>query len=313
MSALGGAGSIAHGSVVIHGHHAAYRTAGEQCADRPVLVLVHGLAGDAATWDALLPRLGHWSYAIAPDLPGHGLSDYAGGDCSIAGYAAWLRDLLRLLDAGSVTVVGHSLGGGVAMQLAYLFPDLIERLVLVSAGGLGPEVSGWLRAATLPGAELVIPALTAPAVRGAVRFVAGAAARAGLAPRPGVTEFARGFAGLANPVARRAFLRTVRTSLSLRGQTVDARDRLYLTEVVPTQIIWGARDAILPLAHGRAAHAVASGSRLDVLEGAGHFPHVDEPARVDALMRSFVESTRAAHVTADDVLRLIRHGHPAAG
>lgn len=277
--------------VSVHGHDVAYRTAGGSEPERPTLLLVHGLAATANTWDALLPRVDNWANTIAPDLPGHGEAVRIRGDCSIGGYAAWLRDLMRVLDVASVTVVGHSLGGGVALQMAYLFPDLVDRLVLVAAGGLGPEVNGWIRAATLPGAELVLPALTCAPVRATGRFLRGTAARAGLSPRPGVLEFARGFAGLADPLARRAFLRTARTSVSLRGQVVDARDRLYLTESVPTQIIWGSRDAILPLAHGEAAHAAAPGSRLAVLAGVGHFPHVEQPDTVADLLRTFVELT----------------------
>ncbi len=289
--------------VTIHGHRASYRTAGQDDG-RPVLLLVHGLAGDAGTWGAVLEKLGEWAYVVAPDLPGHGGAEPAGGDCSIPGYAAYLRDLLRLLGIGRASVVGHSLGGGVAMQMTYLFPDLVERLVLVDAGGLGPEVSLWLRAATLPGAELVIPVISAAPVRWVARWAGQALGAVGLPPRAGVTELARGVGSLADPVARRAFLRTVRTSLDLRGQTVDARDRLYLTELLPTLVLWGARDTIIPVRHGVAMHDAAPGSELEVLEQSGHFPHLDEPRRFEALLRAFVQRTAPARIDEVDVARL---------
>lgn len=290
--------------VEIHGHRASFLTAGERDG-RPVVLLVHGLAGDKHTWDAVMTPLGERAHVIAPDLPGHGEAEEAGGDCSIPGYAAYLRDLLRVLDVSHVTVVGHSLGGGVAMQMTYLFPELVERLVLVSAGGLGPEVSAVLRAATLPGAELILPLISSSPVRSLARWTGQALASVGAPPRPGVLELARGVGLLARPVSRKAFLRTVRTSLSVRGQAVDARDRLYLTALLPTLVLWGARDAIIPVHHGIAMHEAAPGSELEVLEQSGHFPHLDEPARFVRLLGSFVDRTEAAAITDADVVRLL--------
>lgn len=295
-------------SAVVHGHTVRYRTAGTAGADRPVLLVVHGIASDGATWDALLPWLGEWAYVVAPDLPGHGSSEAAGGDCSIASYAAWCRDLIRVLELPPVTIIGHSLGGGVAMQLSYMFPELVARLVLVCAGGLGREVSPWLRAATLPGAEMVIPVLTCKPVLAAGRFLGRAGSRIGLAPRPGLSEVSRGVAGLAQPLTRKAFLRTVRASLTFGGQAVDARDRLYLTQILPTLLLWGARDPIIPVSHGYEAQRLAVGSRLEVLERAGHFPHCDEPVRVGALLREFVETTAPGQVSAADTRRLVVDG-----
>lgn len=290
--------------IAIHGHRTSYLTAGEPDG-RPAILLIHGLAGDKHTWDGVLTGLGQHAYVIAPDLPGHGEAEEAGGDCSIPGYAAYLRDLLRVLNVAHVTAVGHSLGGGVALQLTYLFPELVSRLVLVDAGGLGPEVSPILRAATLPGAELVLPVISSSPARSVARWTGRILSSVGAPPRPGVVELARGVGQLANPLSRKAFLRTVRTSLSLRGQAVDARDRLYLTALLPTLVVWGARDAIIPVRHGVAMHEAAPGSELEVLEQAGHFPHLDEPARFVRLVASFVERTTAAAITDADVVRLL--------
>lgn len=296
-------------TVQLHGRCLAYHTARPAGAGawgtRPVLLLVHGIAGDARTWREVLPLLGRWADVLAPDLPGHGESDPSAGDCSIAAYASTLRDLMRALDLPAVTVVGHSLGGGVAMQLSYMFPKSVQRLVLVAAGGLGPEVSLFLRAATLPGAELVLPVISSPPVLAGGRLVERAGRLLGIDPRPGVAEACRGIAALADPGARSAFLRTVRTSLTLAGQAVDARDRLYLTQVMPTMLLWGARDAILPVRHGREAHRAAPDSRLEVLEGSGHFPQCDEPVRVARLIEDFVTGTEPAELDDADIQALV--------
>lgn len=300
--------AVSSGSVLIHGHRSRYLSAGDRDG-RPAVLLLHGIAGDAGTWARLLPLLGEWAQVVAPDLPGHGESEPAGGDCSIAAYAASVRDLLRALELAPVTVVGHSLGGGVALQLAYLFPQSVQRLVLIASGGLGPEVSLFLRAATLPGAELVLPLISSPPVLATGRMVKDLLRRSGFPVRPGLAELSRGIAALAQPSARTAFLRTVRASLTLRGQAVDARDRLYLTSVLPTLLVWGARDAILPVEHGRAAHRMAPGSRLEILEGAGHFPHVEEPERVAALVEQLVRETAPAQLADADIQALVsRHG-----
>src|SRR5918994_5042911 len=141
--------------IELHGHRVAYRCAGSG----PAVVLVHGMTSTSATWERVMPYLATRFTVIAPDLIGHGESAKPRGDYSLGAYASGVRDLMVTLGHESATFVGHSLGGGVAMQLAYQFPERYERLVLVDSGGLGREVSPMLRPATLPGAELVLPVL----------------------------------------------------------------------------------------------------------------------------------------------------------
>src|SRR5881628_872710 len=140
----------------LHGHRITYRTAG----NGPLVLLIHGITGSSATWDEVLPWLAERYSVLAPDLLGHGGSAKPRGDYSLGAYASGIRDLLGVLGFDRATVVGHSLGGGIAMQAAYQFPEYVERLVLVSSGGLGREVSPILRAATLPGSELVLGLIT---------------------------------------------------------------------------------------------------------------------------------------------------------
>lgn len=292
----------------LHGHEVAYRAAGER---GPAIVLVHGITSTSANWDAVLGRLGAEHRVVAPDLYGHGESAKPRGDYSLGAFASGIRDLVQSLGIDRATIVGHSLGGGVAMQLSYQFPDLAERLVLVDSGGLGAEVSPLLRAATLPGAELVLPLLTQPGLLNAGAGAGRLLARLGLQVGTDVREMARGHATLADRGARQAFLSTLRAIVDVAGQRVDARDRLYLAAELPTLIVWGARDPIIPVAHGRAAQRLIPGSRLEVFADAGHFPHVEEPDRFADLLAGFIADTEPAQVDWERWRELLREGAAA--
>src|SRR4029077_3268558 len=276
--------------VVLHGHRMTYRTAGSG----PVLLLVHGIAGRSATWDDVLPWLAERSTVVAPHVLGHGTSAKPRGDYSLGAYASALRDLLGVLGHERATIVGHSLGGGVAMQLAYQFPDHCERLVLVSSGGLGREVHMLLRAAALPGSEWVLPLLCAGNVGDAVDATARFFGRMGFRAGADLDELWRGFRSLAAADARQAFVHTLRTIVDSGGQRVNASDRLYLAAHVPTLIVWGERDRMIPVAHGRAAHEAIPGSRLEVFADSGHFPHRDLPRRFVEVLVDFIQSTAPA-------------------
>lgn len=288
----------------LHGHRVAYRMAGEG----PAILLIHGITSTSDTWDQIVDLLAEKHTVIAPDLIGHGQSAKPRGDYSMGAYASGLRDLLVALEIDSATLVGHSLGGGIAMQLAYQHPERCARLVLVSSGGLGPEVSPLLRAATLPGSELVIPLLTSAGVLGAGRGVASLLGRFGLRPGTDLEEVARGWASLADAEAMSAFVQTLRASVDAGGQRVDARDRLYLAGEGPTMIVWGERDRIIPSEHGIEAHELIPGSRLEIFASAGHFPHRDEPVRFATLLRDFVESTEPGMVDYERLRELAAGG-----
>ncbi len=291
---------------VLHGHRVFYRSAGSG----PVLVLIHGITSTSATWAYVLPSLAEHFTVIAPDLIGHGESAKPRGDYSLGAYAAGIRDLLIALGHERATFVGHSLGGGVAMQLSYLFPEHCERLVLVSSGGLGREISALLRAASLPGSELVLPFLVNDRVLGFGRVVGDLLGRVGLRVHGDLGEVLRGHATLSDGDARAAFLHTLRPIVDVRGQRVDATDRIYLAQSIPFMMIWGERDPIIPVAHGRAAHDLVPGSRLEVFPDAGHFPHLDDPIRFVRVMIDFVETTPPAQVDEARWSELLRSGSP---
>jgi pimeloyl-ACP methyl ester carboxylesterase len=279
-------------SRVVHGHRHAYVRAGSG----PVLLLLHGIANNCETWSGVIDRLAETHTVIAPDLLGHGNSDKPRGDYSIGAHANGVRDLLTILDIEQATVVGHSLGGGIALQFAYQFPERCERLVLVGSGGLGPELTPALRAATLPGAEVVLTTLAG--VSGALRAGLQALESVGQATRwTRVRDLAgagEALLGLKDVEARRAFLRTLRGVVDARGQTVTATDRLYLAEAVPMLVIWGSRDPIVPAAHAETVRALVPTARVEVFEGAGHWPHLDDPERFCDLLLEFVVGTEPA-------------------
>jgi len=282
-------------TATVHGESIAYVEAGEG----PVLLLIHGIAGNFENWREVIEPLARHHTVIAPDLPGHGASGPGGGDYSLGALASGLRDLLVTLGHERVTLVGHSLGGGIAMQLAYQFPEIVERLVLVSSGGLGPEVSPVLRAAALPGADLFISATAGVGQRLGSALGRGLAA-VGLRPNADVAEIARGYAALEDPDRRAAFLATLRAVVGTRGQRVDANARLYLAEAVPVLIVWGRRDSIIPVRHGEDAHRAIPGSRLEVFDDAGHMPQLEAGGRFVAALERFLRETEPAEFDRDE-------------
>ena len=259
----------------------------------PAMALIHGLLGSHSNWDHLIGALSPERRVVALDLFGHGASAKPMGDYSLGSHAATLRDLLDHLGIATVTLVGHSLGGGIALQFAYLFPDRVDRLVLVSSGGLGRELSPLLRAATLPGAEWVVPLLASRWLRQRGEAVGRGLARVGVPARPDLTEAWRGLASLNDKDSRRAFLATARAVIDVGGQTVNASPRLHLAATVPTLLVWGARDRMIPSWHAVTAHQAIAGSRVEVFEAAGHFPHLDDPERFAQLLRDFLSEDPA--------------------
>lgn len=274
----------------IHGNDVAYRRAGEG----PVLLLLHGIAGSSETWVPAMRLLQRDYTVIAPDFLGHGASAKPPGDYSLGNYAAGLRDLLDVLEIDRASVVGQSYGGGVALQFAYQFPELCERLALVDAGGLGREVSWLLRLVTLPGAEYVLPALFLAPVRDWGNSILSFMRERGIRSDR-ATEMWRSFGSLTDPANRAAFVRTMRAVIEPGGQAVSAMDRLYLAQEMPTLIVWGDRDKIIPVSHAHQTHDAIPNSRLEIMQGVGHFPHVEDPFRFVEILTDFLRTTEPSN------------------
>jgi pimeloyl-ACP methyl ester carboxylesterase len=290
--------------ITLHGHRVSYRRDGWG----PVIVLVHGITGRSQTWDEVIPLLTDRFTVVAPDLIGHGESAKPIGDYSLGAYASGLRDLLQALGHERATIVGHSLGGGVVMQFAYQFPEICERMVLVSSGGLGREVSIFLRAATLPGSEYVLPLLASHGLLNVGGAIGGFLGRLGMRAGPDVDELWRGFSSLEHADARQAFIYTLRGIVDPGGQRVSARDRLYLAQKVPTMLVWGDHDPIIPASHGMTAHKQMPHSRLELIEGAGHFPYRTNPKLFADTLRDFIDTTEPSQANWEDLRELLRSG-----
>jgi pimeloyl-ACP methyl ester carboxylesterase len=285
----------------IHGEDVAYRRAGQG----PVLLLLHGIAGSSGTWIDAMRLLQRDYTVLAPDFLGHGESAKPLGDYSLGNQASGMRDFLHMLDIGRGTVVGQSFGGGVALQFAYQFPELCERLVLVDAGGLGREVSWLLRLLTLPAAEYVMPVLFPGFTRGwgdaVVRLLGDRGIRNARA-----TEIWRAYRSLTEHENRRAFVRTMRAVIDPGGQSVSAMSRLYLAAHMPTLIVWGEQDRIIPVTHAYQAHEAILNSRLEIMKGVGHFPHVEEPVQFVEILRDFLRTTDPSSFTHEERRELLR-------
>lgn len=264
--------------------------------DGPPVVLVHGLLGSHESWAGQIERLSTKYRVIAPDLFGHGSSDKPSGDYSLSSHAATIRDLLDHLDIASAPMVGHSLGGGIVMQAVYLFPERIDRLALVSSGGLGPEVSLLLKAATLPGSELVLPVLASDWVRKNAESVVGQLGKWGLPVRPGksMLETWRSFKTVADKGSREAFLASTRAVVGPRGQTVSAKQHFEKFESLPSLLVWGGKDRMIPASHADNIRREVPNSRVEIFSSAGHFPQLDEPDLFFKILDQFLQSSAVA-------------------
>ncbi|MGZ6897897.1 MAG: alpha/beta fold hydrolase [Acidimicrobiia bacterium] len=262
-----------------------------------MILLVHGMAGSSSTWRHVMPALAERFTVVAPDLPGHGASAKPRSDYSLGALADSLRDLLVALGHERATLAGRSLGGGVAMQFAYQFPDRCERLVLVSSGGLGEDVNPLLRALSLPGAEYLLALGCNRWARAAGATLVRSLQRFGVRPGPQFADVWDSYASLADGETRAAFMQTLRSVVDPAGQRVSATDRLYLARDVPTLIVWGANDHILPAHQAQATHAAIPGSRLEIFEGVGHYPNCEDPERFVEVVEDFMTSTQPATVS----------------
>lgn len=295
-------------TTTIHGRELAYREAGAG-EGRPTLLLIHGMAGSSTTWREMIPRLSQHFHVIAPDLPGHGRSSLEFDDYSLGAMASALRDLLVAKGVTRSTIVGQSLGGGVALQFVYQYPDFCERIALIGSGGLGREVNWILRMLAVPGAELLLAGATAP-----VLVNAGAAARRFLGDRgvhaEALDESWAAFESLSRPGHRRTFFKTLRAVVDKRGQAVSAANRFHLAGQLPFQLIWGDRDPIIPVSHGHATHEAIPGSRLAIVPGTGHYPHVEDPSTVEQVLVEFMAATEPGHIGHEALGRLVTAGTP---
>lgn len=279
-------------AITVDGDRVVYRAAGAG----PLLLLVHGMAGSSMTWRHVMPALAERFQVLAPDLLGQGDSDRPRSEYSLGAHANMLRDLMDALGHERATVVGQSFGGAVALQFVHQFPERCDRLVLVGSGGFGREVTFYLRMLTLPGFESAFPLLCTPGLREAGNRVASWLGRLGVRSTPAREEVWRSYGSLADAASRRAFFRSLRAVIDFGGQALSAEGRLHLAAQLPTLIVWGAQDPFVPVSHAFVAHEAIPGSRLEIFEGVGHYPHCEAPQRFVELLVEFMASTEPARL-----------------
>jgi pimeloyl-ACP methyl ester carboxylesterase len=292
--------------IELHGRRVIYRVAGSG----PPVVLIHGMLNSSSHWRSVALSLADEYTVVAPDLIGHGDSAAPRGDYSLGAHAASIRDLLAAIGIDRATIVGHSLGGGVAMQFFYQFPQRVERLVLISSGGLGREVSPLLRAATLPGMSALLSLTIHPRLVGGLWEAGRRLRERGTSAGVYLQAIARALRPLENADARGAFLHTLRSVIDVHGQRVAATDRLYLLESIPTLIVWGERDNTIPIEHGRLAHDAIPRSCFRTLPLAAHFPHLEDPDGLSALLRAFIHETQPGRIEDADWGAVLAHRSP---
>ena len=303
------AGTFEAHEVDLHGHRAVYRAIGSG----PNVVLIHGMINSSRHWEAVAMRLASSYRVIAPDLIGHGDAATPRGDYSLGAHAASIRDMLATIGVERATIVGHSLGGGVAMQFFYQFPQFTERLALISSGGLGEEVSPLLRGAALPGSAALLKLATQPRLVGALAAGGGRLRARGNPAGVQLQAVARALGPLQESGSRRAFLETLRAVIDIQGQRVSARDRLYLLGEMPTLIAWGERDRTIPIAHGIAAAEEIPNCRFEEIAGAAHFPNIEAPEALAKILADFLGTTPPVLIDDSDWGAAIeRHSHPSS-
>jgi pimeloyl-ACP methyl ester carboxylesterase len=299
-----GARRVAWQTIRLHGHDIAYRRAGHG----PAVILLHGIAESSQVWERIIPLLATRHTVIAPDLLGHGRSDKPKGDYSLASQANLIRDIQVALGLPSATLVGHSLGGGIAMQFAYQFPERCDRLVLIASGGLGSDVTFLLRSLGLPGADLVAPLVLSGWVRDRIVDAGSWLARRGLRLSSGQRALWESYAGLTDPNTRRAFIATGHSVIDHQGQRVSAMDRLYLAEQLPVLVMWGGRDRIIPVSHAHAAQEAMPHATLEILDDAGHFLPAEQPEKVALRILDFIAGTKPGRRDLRQLRAAIRRG-----
>jgi EmrB/QacA subfamily drug resistance transporter len=273
------------------GQRVVFRTAGSG----PALLLIHGLLEDSKTWRRIAPALAIGHTVIAPDLLGHGESDAPlRFDYSPGGHCAMLRALLDELGHRRVTIVGHSLGGGIALAFTSLFPERVERLALISPGGLGCDVHPLLRGIALPGVSSILRAVSARPLRAALRGIGALLRHVGARAQARVLrEVARMLETLAEAGTRTGFMRSGRAVISWRGVHACALGFIDALERIPLLMMWGTADRAIPIAHGYAALERYPHAELVALEGVGHLPHLTQPAFVAGRIAEFLVATQS--------------------
>ena len=294
---------------LVHGYRRAFRIAGEG----PPLLLIHGIGDSSRTWEQVIPLLAREHLVIAPDLLGHGASDKPRADYSVAAYANGMRDLLAVLGVDTVTIVGPLVRRrcGDAVRLPVPGADRSARAG-VDGRRRPRRDAGVARREHAVVGQLGLSALRLPFARLALNTAVSMLRRLDAGLGLDAVDLRRIIDALPDHTARSAFIRTLRSVVDWRGQSVTMLDRSYLAHTMPTMLMWGGRDSVLPVAHAHRAHAAMPGSRLEMFPDEGHFPFRTDPARFVGLVEDFIATTEPADWSDDEWRELLRSGRLGA-
>jgi pimeloyl-ACP methyl ester carboxylesterase len=250
----------------IDGREVLYYTAGQ---GEP-LVVIHGGGGDARTWLANMEVLAEKYTVFAPDLPGYGGSAPLEGAYYIPELTRFVKKFAECLGLEKFYLMGHSLGGGVALNFAISYPGKVRKLVLVSSLCLGSEIALWLRVLSLPG---LIKAL------GSVfsAFMAG------------IKWIARQLNPARYIMALSPSAMTVGGRIStFHQQTLSLEKRLPEVKM-PTLVVWGSRDPVVPVMQAYRAALAIPNCMVKVFEKRGHNVHRDELKEFSCILTQFLD------------------------
>lgn len=272
--------SVAHQVLNVFGRQVAVLVDG---SGDPV-VLLHGLGGTSETWQQTIDCLDGSLLTVAIDLIGHGRSARDRGDYSITANAVIVRGVLDQLGIDRALLVGHSYGGGVALAEAVIFPEKVAGLALVASGGLGSEASPVLRAMSLPFVGELASLAIHPWLVGRIDATFDRLSSLGFRERSELRQMRQTLRSLSDMAARGSFLDTLRGVVNVQGQLVNGAERLDQIGDIPVLVVWGDRDPMLPISHADVVAAALPHARVEIFEGAGHFPHAQDPGRLANLL-----------------------------
>ena len=250
-----------------------------------IVILIHGLAASAEIWMRNVEALARHHRVYVPDLIGFGRADKPGPSFSPLDYIPFFDDFMKALSIDRASLVGQSLGGGIALQYTLRFPQKVAKLVLVDSAGLGKEVIWTLRLMSIP---LLGEIFTRPSRKG-VEFVFKLAVRDQALITKDFVELYYGF--FTQPGFREFFLRLLRRIVNARGgrEELLAPIKNNLSTIrQPVLIIWGDKDRVLPVKHGYLAKEKLPNARLEIMEGCGHIPFFEQAEEFNRLVLEFL-------------------------
>ncbi|MBI2847463.1 MAG: alpha/beta fold hydrolase [Chloroflexi bacterium] len=249
---------------------------------KPV-VLIHGLGTSSLSWRENLTSIGKEYRFYALDLPGHGDSEALNGQYTLSFVARFLLDFFDSQGLGKVALAGSSMGGLLALNFALSFPERVEKLVLVDSAGLGRELAFFLRFLSIPMVGEIFDTRSKRQLRALLRRI--------LYDHRFITEELVNelYVSRNSPAKKKAMLRTLRAGVNLWGQRREIILVHRLPELrVPTLIVWGANDCLIPVSHGMEARRLIRDSKLVVFDQCGHWPQMEKAEKFNKTVYNFL-------------------------